>query len=279
MLEIFNYEFMQRALIAGSAVAIVSSLLGVFLVLRRMSLMGDGFSHVALGGVALGMFLSLFLPVSPYWVALGFAVIAAVGVVKLKEIAKIKGDVSIGIIFSFALAMGAILFSISNGFSVDLHYFLFGNIISLGNEDVYAAIGIGAIVLALITAYEKELSFMCFDEISAQIGGVATKNLNLMLVILSAIVVVMSMRIVGILLISSFLIVPPAAAISVARSFKQALVLSVIFGLISVWAGLLASYYFDLASGGSIVMSSIVIFVFCQIYLKISDTKSKLLPN
>ena len=270
MLDILQYAFMQKAVLAGSAVAVVSSLLGVFLVLRRMALMGDGFSHVALGGIALGLFAQLFYSVEPYWIAMAFAVVSAFAVVKLKEMAKIKGDVSIGIVFSFALALGTILISIANGFSVDLHYFLFGNILALGEEDVFASLGIGAVVLGMIWAYEKELSFMCFDEMSARLGGVNTGRLNLLLVVLSAIVVVMSIRIVGILLISSFLIVPPAAAISVAKSFKQALALSVAFGLMSVWIGLLASYYFDIASGGSIVMSSILIFAAAQGYKRLA---------
>jgi len=261
MLELLSYGFMQRALVAGAIVALASSLLGVFLILRRMALIGDGFSHIALGGIALGLFLNTFAESPVFLVALGFSALSALAIVKLKESAGVHGDVSIGIVFSFALALGVVLISLAHGFSVDLHYFLFGNIISVSMEDVAIASTIGLLVLGLLLVHSKELMYICFDEISARVSGVDVSRLNTMLIVLTAITVVMSIRIVGILLISSFLIIPPAAALQVSRSFRGTLALSAAFGLASLISGLALSFIFDLASGGAVVLSSIGIFV------------------
>lgn len=257
--EILQYGFMQKALLAGSIIAITCALLGVFLLLRRMALIGDGLSHIAFGGVALGLFLNFFP--FPFVTALVFSVLCALGIVKLKHSAKVYGDVSIGIIFSAALALGVILISLSNGFSVDLHYFLFGNIISITEEDVLMATGLGILVALILIRYNKELMYLSFDEISAKIAGVPVEKLSTLLIVLSAIVVVISIRIVGILLISSFIIIPPAAALQISRSFNQTLVLSAIFALLSTILGLFFSYLFDIASGGAIVMVSVGVFV------------------
>lgn len=265
MLEILQYGFMQKALLAGSVIAVTCALLGVFLILKRMALIGDGFSHIAFGGVALG----LFVGVVPFGIALLFSIVAALGIVKLREWARVYGDVSIGIVFSFALALGVILISLAHGFSVDLHYFLFGNIVSITDEDVTFALGLGTVVFLLLLLYNKELMYISFDEVSARVSGVPVKRLNTLLIVLTAVVVVISIRIVGILLISSFLIIPPAAALQVSRSFRQTLLLAALFGLVSIISGLFLSFWFDIASGGSIVMMSIVIFALSFAFKKI----------
>lgn len=257
MFEILNYSFMQNALIAGSIIAITTAILGVFLILRKMALIGDGLSHVAFGGVALGLFLNYF----PFFITLIFSILSAFTIVKLREWAKIYGDVSIGIVFSFALALGVILISLANGFSVDLHYFLFGNIVTVTTEDVLISFFLGAITLLLLIIYNKELMYICFDETSARVSGVPVSKLNTLLIVLTAVVVVMAIRIVGIILISSFLIIPPAAALQISRSFKETLILSSLFSLVSIVVGLMLSYWFDLASGGAVVMVSIFLFV------------------
>jgi zinc transport system permease protein len=273
MLELLQYSFMQKALLAGSVISITCALLGVFLILRRMALIGDGFSHIAFGGVAFGLFASKIFDFIEekyaFFIALIFSVISALGIVKLREYAKVYGDVSIGIVFSFALALGVILISLAHGFSVDLHSFLFGNIISITDEDVYLAMALGGIVFVLLALYQKELMYLSFDEVSAKVAGIPVSKLNTLLIVLTAIMVVISIRIVGILLISSFLIIPPAAALIVSRSFKQTLLISALFAFISLIVGLFGSYYLDLASGGAIVMCSILIFCICTIYRKI----------
>lgn len=275
MFEILQYSFMQKALFAGSIISITCSLLGVFLILRRMALIGDGFSHIAFGGVAVGLFATKFFDFIEekyaFFIALIFSIISALGIVKLRELTRVYGDVSIGIVFSFALALGVILISLAHGFSVDLHSFLFGNIISITDEDVLFALFLGGLVFLLLSLYQKELMYLSFDEVSAKVSGVPVSKLNTLLIVLTAIMVVISIRIVGILLISSFLIIPPAAALQVSRSFKQTLILSGLFGFVSLIVGLFASYYFDLASGGSVVMSSIMIFALTFLYKKFSN--------
>jgi glycosyltransferase involved in cell wall biosynthesis len=176
MLELLQYSFMQKALLAGSVISITCALLGVFLILRRMALIGDGFSHIAFGGVACGLFASKIFDFIEekyaFFIALIFSVISALGIVKLREYAKVYGDVSIGIVFSFALALGVILISLAHGFSVDLHSFLFGNIISITDEDVYLAMALGGIVFVLLALYQKELMYLSFDEVSAKVAGI-----------------------------------------------------------------------------------------------------------
>ncbi len=273
MLEILQYSFMQKALFAGSIISITCSLLGVFLILRRMALIGDGLSHIAFGGVAVGLFTSKIFDFIEekyaFVIALIFSILASLGIVKLREFAKVYGDVSIGIVFSFALALGVILISLAHGFSVDLHSFLFGNIISITEEDVLLALILGGAVFTLLALYQKELMYLSFDEVSAKVAGIPVSKLNTLLIVLTSIMVVISIRIVGILLISSFLIIPPAAALQVSRSFKQTLLLSGFFGFVSLILGLISSYYFDLASGGAVVMSSIFIFALCFFYNQI----------
>lgn len=265
MLEIFSYGFMQRAVLAGLLIGISSALLGVFLLLRRMSLIGDGLSHIAFGGVALG----LFLGVMPFEVAIIFSVLSALAIVKLRNWFNVKGDVSIGIVFSFALALGVILLSLSNGFSVDLHYYLFGSIISVSPEDVTLAFAIALVVVAFVFAYKNYLIYTCFDETSARVSDVDVELLSNILIILTAISVVISIRIVGIFLVSSFLIIPPAASLQVARSFKDALMCSILFSSLSIILGLVISYYFNIASGGAIVFVSVLLFLLASLYAKL----------
>jgi zinc transport system permease protein len=159
----------------------------------------------------------------------------------------------------------------NSSYTQTLGYNLFGNIISITDEDVLFALFLGGAVFLLLSFYQKELMYLSFDEVSAKVSGVPVSKLNTLLIVLTAIMVVISIRIVGILLISSFLIIPPAAALQISRSFKQTLFLSALFGLISLVIGLFASYYFDLASGGSVVMSSIVLFALTFLYKKVSN--------
>ncbi|MEM2963310.1 MAG: metal ABC transporter permease [Candidatus Anstonellales archaeon] len=262
MLELFSYTFMQYALVVGVIITVICSTLGLFLVLRRMSLIGDGLSHIAFGGIALGLFLNWM----PYIMALLFSIFASLGIIKLRENARIYGDTAIGIVFSSALAFGVVLISISSGFKADWHTLLFGNIISVNLEDVLITLLIGSLVLVLVMRYYHQFLFLSFDEKSAQASGINTRRLNVLLIVLTAITVVISIRIVGILLVSSFLIIPPATALQVAPSFRRALIYSILFGLISLFVGLLASYYFDIASGGAIVLVSSILFFGAFLY-------------
>ncbi|MCX8163538.1 MAG: metal ABC transporter permease [Candidatus Micrarchaeota archaeon] len=255
-------EFLIRAILGGFFVALASSLVGVFLILRRMVLFGDGFSHIAFGGIALGLFLSAIFEFDPYSIAVLFSLLAAFSIVILKEKFQIKNDIALGVLFSFALSLGIILISLGGGFYSDIHSYLFGNILLLDWSDVILAAILALVLSVLIYLFGKQLVFASFDEVGAKIAGIPTSKLNLIFLCLSAILVVLSIRIVGVLLASSFIILPPATALLVAKNFNSMIFYSTVFALLAVAVGLVLSYYFDIAAGGAIVLFSIALFLF-----------------
>lgn len=256
MIEALHYTFMQRALIAGVIVAIVCAVLGVFLVLKRLSLIGDGLSHVAFGGIALGFLLGI----NPIISALVLCILAGLVIHKLQFSAKVPGETSIGILIALGLGLGVVIISIAKGFTTDLFSYLFGSILTVTQFDVMLTAILGVAVLILITLFYKQLQFIAFDEEGALACGVPARALNIMLNVLAAITIVVSIRIVGIMLVSALIVVPVAAALQIARSFFQTVVYAISFALISVIAGLFLSYYLDLAAGGIIVLCAVALF-------------------
>lgn len=263
MLEIFQYAFMQNALVAGVLIAIICSVIGVFLVLRRMSLIGDGLAHISFGGLAAGLFFGVY----PLLSALVFSLLAALGIERLKKM-KVYGDAAIAIFFSFGLALGVVVISLSRGFTVDLFSYLFGSILAVSRNDLFFISALGVATIAVIAAFYKELLYITFDEDSARASGIAVESVNTALIVLTAMAVVMSMRIVGILLVSSFIVIPASVALILCRNFRQAILVSAAIGVTSVIAGLFASYYLDIAAGGAIVLALIFMFVIALAYKK-----------
>jgi len=261
MLEAFQYGFMQRALAAGIVIAIICSVIGTFIVLKRLSMIGDGLSHIALGGVALGLFLNI----NPVISALIFSSLGAVGINSLKR-AKIYGDVAIAIFFSAGLAVAVVILSLAKGFNVDLFSYLFGSILTVNETDLQVMLGLGIFILGTVVIFYKELFYITFDEISARASGIPVEKLNTLLVVLTAITVVISLKIVGILLVSSLLVVPVATSLQISRNFKETILISMIFAILSVVVGLIISFYFNLASGGAIVLTSVIVFLIVMIY-------------
>ncbi|GAB4321868.1 MAG: metal ABC transporter permease [Candidatus Sumerlaeia bacterium] len=262
MFDFLQFGFMQRALVGGLMIAVICPVVGVFLVLRRLALIGDGMAHVAFGGIALGMFLNTQrLPVKPYPVltALGLCLLSAVGIHRLQR-ARVYGDVAIAIFFSFGLALGVIFISLSRGFTVDLFTYLFGNILLITPADLVLIAVLGVVILGAIALFYKELFFITFDEESAQAGGVPVQTLNLLLIVLIALTVVVAMRIVGLLLVSALLVIPAATALQICRSFRQTIGMAVGLGVLAVMVGLFSAYRFDISAGGSIVVTLVVLF-------------------
>jgi len=261
MIEIFQYAFMQNALIAGILIAIICSIIGVFLVLRRMSMIGDGLAHISFGGLAAGLFFGVY----PLLSALVFSVLAALGIERLKKM-KVYGDAAIAIFFSFGLALGVVVISLSKGFTVDLFSYLFGSILAVSRNDLFFISALGITTITVIWIFYKELLYITFDEDSARASGIAVERVNMALILLTAMAVVMSMRIVGILLVSSFMVIPASTALILCRSFKQAMFVSIFIGTASAVAGLFASYYLDLAAGGAIVLVLVALFFLTLLY-------------
>ncbi len=263
MLEAFQYGFMQRALVAGIMIAIISSVIGTFIVLKRLSMIGDGLSHIALGGVALGLFLNVYPVIS----ALIFSVLSAVGINRLRG-AKIYGDVAIAIFFSAGLAVAVVLLSLARGFNVDLFSYLFGSLLTVNETDLAVILLLGILTLGAVFIFYKELFYITFDETSAKASGLPVEKLNTLLVVLTAITVVVSLKIVGILLVSSLLVVPVATSLQISRNFRETILSSMVFSIFSVVAGLIISFYFNLAAGGAIVLTSVIIFLIVMVCKK-----------
>lgn len=275
MLEVLQYSFMQRAIVAGIVIGFLCPLIGIFIVLRRMSLIGEGLAHIALSGVAAGMILNI----SPLIVTLFFSITAALGIEKLRKTYEKYAELSIAIIMSSGVAFAVILISLAKSITIDLFGYLFGNITTVLPKDLWIIFGLGIIVIASIFLLYKELFYMSFDEEAAYLAGIPIKKINIFFVILIAVTITLSMRIVGILLVSSLMILPVAASLQIAQSFKQVTFFSIVFAQTSIISGIIISYYFELASGGTIVLISVMILLSVLLIKNIKSHKRKRSEN
>lgn len=257
-LEILGYGFIQKGLLAGIAIAIICSLMGMFLVLRRYSLFGDALSHMAFGGISLGLFTGVY----PLWTAFAVSILGALGMTKLRKSTKISGDAAIAVLLVSGLGIGVLLISATGGFKIDLFSFLFGSILLISIEDMLLILGISCGVVVTLVALRKQLLHITFDEEQAKVSGINTDRLNYVFVILASVTVITSMRLVGILLISALIVLPNITAIMFGKGFKKTVMISVSLSVISVVSGIILSYYFDLAPSGMIVMISVAMLVF-----------------
>ena len=254
---LFSYAFMQRAFLAGFLISIPCAILGVFLVLRRDSMIGHGLAHVTFGGVALG----IFLYVAPILMALVVAVFSALGILKLKERAGLYGDTAIAIISSLGMALGIILVSAAGSYNVDLFGYLFGNILAIESQEVWMSFFLALAVLGAVGLFYQEFVFLTFDPESARVSGVRVKRLDAVMAVLTAVTVVLGMKVVGILLVSALMVIPAAASLQVARSFKEAMFISAVLAGLTALGGLVAAFYLDWPSSGTIVSISGVLFL------------------
>ncbi|NCB20952.1 MAG: metal ABC transporter permease [Clostridia bacterium] len=257
ILNFFQYSFLVKALIAGSLLAIITGLLGVFLVLRKLSLIGDGLSHVSFGAVALGLLLGVY----PYYISLPLTVLASFLVFRLMSKAKIYGDTAIGIISAAGVSLGVIIASLAGGFNVDLFSYLFGSLLAVSMMEIYFLLILTTVTIYFIVYNYRALFALSFDESSAKTMGLKTDKLNRLILILLALTVAAAVKAVGVMLVSALLILPAASALQRTLSFKKTLLRSVFFALLSVIFGLLASIGFNLPTGASIVVAGLFIFI------------------
>ncbi|HBA54626.1 metal ABC transporter permease [Syntrophorhabdus aromaticivorans] len=256
-LDLLSHGFIQRALIAGSFIAILCAILGTFLVLRRFSLIGDGLAHVTFGGVAVGLFLRFY----PMYVAVPIVMLSSLGILKLVEKARVYGDAAIGIVSSLGISVGILLASAAGGFNIDLFSYLFGNILSISSAEVTTSILLSVVLITVISLFYHELLAITFDEESAKATGVKTKTINTILVLLTSLTVVLAMRVVGIMLISALLILPPVTALQVTRGFRKTIFTASLAGVLSVVLGVFISFMADLPTGATIVVVNFLFFV------------------
>ena len=269
ILSMFQYAFFQRAFIGGICSALLCSVLGVFIVLRREALIGEGVAHLSFGGIALGLFLSIY----PLNTALLLSLLGIFAISYMQRKKIVYSEMAIGIMISFGLAFGAVLASFNGGFNVDLFSYLFGSILTITTDDIYLIITLSAIVLSFVLLFYKELMHMTFDEQGARLTGIPVFWLNLAFNIMLAFAVVVSIKVIGSLLVSALLIIPAGSAMQLSRSFHSTTMLSVILGEIIVIFGLVASFIYDVASGGAIVLFGIVVFLVCVAIKKLVRTE------
>ncbi len=254
--EIFSYIFMQRALISGVAIAILCSVIGLFLVLRRYSLFGDAAAHSAFGGIAAGLFFGFY----PLWSAYLVAIPSALLITKIKHDFKISGDASVAVLLSSGIAIGIVLISLSGGFTTDIFSFLFGSILLVSAQDTMMILGMTGAILIVVLLLYRQLVYSTFNEEQARVSGISVNKINYLVVFMAGITVVTSIQLVGILLISALFVIPNITAIMYGRGFKQTAVISIAFAVFSVAGGILVSYIFNIAPAGTIVLLSIAIF-------------------
>jgi zinc transport system permease protein len=258
-LEILSYGFIQRALLAGTLIAVLCSVLGVFLVLRRLSLIGDGLAHVTFGSTAIALAFKLYSAAS-LLVSLPVVLLASLGILKLTEKARLSGDAAIGIVSAVGISAGIMLASVGGGYNVDLLSYLFGNILSITYEEVLIAAALFCVVMVLLCLFFNDLLAITFNEELARVSGVRTNLINAVLVMLTALSVVLAMKLVGIMLISSLLILPAVSALQLARSFKACIALAALQGCLSVVAGIFVSFVSNLPTSATIVMINLLFF-------------------
>jgi zinc transport system permease protein len=253
----FESEFMRLAFAAGAVIGVLAPAVGFFLVQRRMSLIGDGLGHVAFAGVAAGYLLGI----SPVLTALVATVLGGVAIEWLRSRQRTAGDQALALIFYTGLAAGVVLVSLAGALNVDLFSFLFGSILTVTETDVIVVAILGAAGLATVALLYRALAGAVIDEEGARVAGVPVAFLSLVLIVLAALTVALSMRIVGILLIAALMVLPVSAASQVAWSMRSTLSLSMAIGLGCVLAGLTTSYYADLPPGGTIVLLAAAAFL------------------
>ena len=267
IIRMLSYHFMQRALIVGVLVSLCAALLGVSLVLKRYSMIGDGLSHVGFGALAIASAFGL----SPLWVAVPVVVIAAVLLLNLQQSARVKGDAAIAIISSASLAIGVITVSLTTGMNTEVSGYMFGSILSLSRDDAVLSVILSLAVLVLFVLFYPRIFAVTFDETFTKATGTNTKIYNMLLAVLTAVTVVLGMRMMGALLISSLIIFPALSAMCVCKSFRSVIVCSAALSVVCFLLGITASFFLETPTGASIVAADLLAFAICSAIRKIKQ--------
>lgn len=257
MIEMLSYDFMQRAFLAGILIATLASISGTFIVLKRYSMMSETLAHSALVGVAVGLVAGF----NPLWMAVSVAILSSWTIEYLRSSFSLYSDAILAILLSGSLAVAIIIVSLGGAFNNSLFSYLFGSILSVSSEDIVTIMIFGTISLLLLLAFSKELYFIAYDEEVAKTSGVKVKFLNYLLVTVVAIIIALSIRVVGSLLIGALMVIPTVAALQYKVGFFKTGLISLVIALFSVVAGMTFSFYFSLPSGATIVLCVIFIFV------------------
>jgi zinc transport system permease protein len=249
--SVLEFDFMQRALVAALLVGLAAPAVGVFLVQRRLALMGDGIGHVALTGVALGFLLGT----APVLTAVVVATLGAVVIELVRQQGRTSGDVALALMFYGGIAGGVLLIGLApGGTNANLLAYLFGSLTSVSPSDVVVIAGLSSALLLTLLAVGREMFAVCHDEEFARVAGLPVRTLNILLAVMSAVTVTVAMRVVGLLLVSALMVVPVATAQQLVRGFRATVLLALAVGVVASLAGVVGSYYADTAPGAMIVV-------------------------
>lgn len=255
--EIFSYHFMVRAFIVGGLVALCASLLGVTLVLKRFSMIGDGLSHVGFGALSVAMVMNT----APLAIAVPIVIAAAFFILWISENGKMKGDAAIGLISSSAIAIGITITALSNGMNADVYSYMFGSVLSMQKSDVILSVLLSIAVLSMFLFLYDKIFSVTFDESFTKASGIKTGYYNILLALLTAITIVVGMRIMGTMLISGLIIFPALSSMRVFQSFRSVIVSSAVISVFCFFSGIIISYLFSIPTGASIVLTNLSIFL------------------
>jgi zinc transport system permease protein len=256
MLEIFQYDFMLRAFAAGFIIAVIAPVIGMYIVARRYSLMADTLAHVSLLGVA----ISAWLGTSPIITALTTTVVGAIGIERVRQRQRFSGESVLALFLTGSLALAVVILSLTKNLNANFFSFLFGSITTVRANDIIIMAVLGVVTLATVVRLYRPLFLLSLDEELATASGYRVGFLKLLLVIMAAVTVALSMRIVGTLLIGAMMVIPVLTATQFRRGFRQTMILAIVISLLAVLVGLFASFYLNLATGGTIVVATLVIF-------------------
>ena len=257
VIEMLSYPFMTRAFLVGSLVALCSALLGVSLVLKRYSMIGDGLSHVGFGAMAIAAAMNA----APLTVAIPVVIVAAILLLRISGNAKIKGDAAIALISTTSLAVGVMVISLTTGMNTDVYNYMFGSILAMSAEDVKLSLVLSVCVLILFIVFYHKIFAITFDETFARATGVKAGVYNTLIAVLTAVTIVLGMRMMGALLISSLIIFPALTSMRVCRTFKSVIINAAVISVVCLIAGVTLSYVAATPAGASVVLANLVLMV------------------
>ena len=255
----FSYTFFFCSLVVGLLISLCAALLGVSLVLKRYAMIGDGLSHVGFGALALAAVMNW----APLAVAVPVVIIAAFFLLRISESRKLKGDSAIALISTSSLAIGVMAVSLTSGMNTDVNNYLFGSILAMSDADVVLSVGLSVVVLILFLLCYSRIFAVTFDESFARATGIHTGAYNVLIAVLTAVTIVLGMRMMGALLISALIIFPALSAMRVCKSFKSVIILAACISVFCFLVGLLVSYLFNTPTGATVVIADLVVFLLC----------------
>lgn len=265
IIEMFKYDFVSRAFFAGLILSLGSALIGTSLVLRKQSMISDGLSHVSFGAAAIATILGF----APIEFSIPVVIIAAILILRLNQNSKIGGDAAIAVISASALALGTFSISISPGMNIDLNSYLFGSILAITNHDLWLCVILGIIIIFTFALLHRQIFAITFDEDFAKAIGIKVNVFNLILATLCSLIIVVGMRMLGALLISSLIIFPCLSSLQLSKTFRQNIILSASISILCFVAGFIISYSLNTPTSSTIVLANLLALILCWLYNKL----------